>query len=239
MKAIARGYAYWPGMDKYIEGIVKDCPKCQLAGKGPPRENPIPWPETKKPWSRVHVDFAGPINGVTYLVLVDSHSKWPEVMTMPSTSASATISALDKIFSTHGLPETIVSDNGTQFTSAQFNEYCKSHAIEHIRSPPYHPQSNGQAEKFVNPLKRVLLKIKEEGGTEESIRRFLITYRTSIHPKLNGKSPAEVLMGRTIRTINHAMLPGTTSSKSKKLLKQVTFNVSDPVLARDFRPGQT
>ena len=110
---------------------------------------------------------------------------------MSSTSASATISVLEKIFATHGLPETIVSDNETQFTSAQFNEYCKTLAIEHIRSPPYHPQSNGQAEKFVNPLKRALLKTKGEGGTEGSIRRFLITYRTSGHPRLNGKSPAD------------------------------------------------
>ena len=89
MKAIARGYAYWPGMDKDIEGIVKDCLKCQSTTKGPPRENPIPWKETKKQWSRAHVDFAGPINGVTYLVLVDSHSKWSEVITMSSTSVSA------------------------------------------------------------------------------------------------------------------------------------------------------
>ena len=86
----------------------------------------------------MHFDFAGPINGVTYLVLVDTASKW-SVISVTSTSASATISVLDKIFPTHGLPETIVSDKRTQFTSAQFNEYCKSHAIEHIRFTPYHP----------------------------------------------------------------------------------------------------
>ena len=74
---------------------------------------------------------------------------------------------------------------------------------------------------------------------EGSIRRFLITYRTSVHLRFNRKSPAEVLMGRTIRTISHAMLPRTTSSKSEKLLKRVTFKVGDPILARDFRPGQT
>ena len=129
MKSITRGYPYWPGTDKDIEVLVKGCLKCQLAAKGPPRENPIPWPETKKPWNRVHVDFAGPINGVTYLVLVDSHSKWPEVITMASAGASATISALNNIFATHGLPETIVSDNGTQFTSAQFREYCTNSEI--------------------------------------------------------------------------------------------------------------
>ena len=190
-----------------------------MVAKGPPGGNPIPWPETEIPRGRVHIDFAGPNNRVTYLVLVDSHPKWPEVITMSPTSASATISVFDNIFATHGLPETIVSENETHFTSAQFKEYCKDHAIEHIRSPPYHPQSYGQAEIFVDTLKRVLLKTVGEGGAEGSIRRFLITYRTSVHPRLNERSPADVLMGRTIRTINHAMLPRTNSSKSEKLLK--------------------
>ena len=108
----------------------------------------------------MHVDFAGPMNGVTNLILVDSHSKWPEIITLSKTNASANISVLDKIFATHGLPETIVSVNRIQFTSAQFNENCKSSAIEHIRSPPNHPKWNGQAEKFVDTLKRALLKQK-------------------------------------------------------------------------------
>ena len=138
------------------------------------------------------------MNGVTNLILVDSHSKWPEIITMSSTSASAPISALDKIFTTHGLPETIVSVNRIQFTSAQFNENCKSHAIEHIRSPLYHPKSNGQAEKFVDTLKRALLKTKGEVETEGSIRRFLITCMTRVHLRHNGKSPTEVLIGKTV-----------------------------------------
>ena len=71
------------------------------------------------------------------------------------------------------------------------------------------------------------------------MRRFLITYRTSVHPGLNGKSPAEVLMERTVRTINHPMLPGTMPSKPEKSLKRVNFSVGDAVLARDFRSGQT
>ena len=88
MKSIARRYVYLPGMDKDIEVITKGSLKYQLVAKGPPRENPIHWPETKKPRSQVHVDFAGLINGVTYLVLVDSHSKWSEVITMSLTKYS-------------------------------------------------------------------------------------------------------------------------------------------------------
>ena len=74
----------------------------------------------KKPWNPVHVDFAGLINGATYLVFVDSRSKSPAVTTMVSTSASATICVLDNIFRSHRLSESVVAHNGTQFTSVQF-----------------------------------------------------------------------------------------------------------------------
>ena len=187
----------------------------------------------------MHVYFTGPINGITYLVLVNSHTKWPEIIPMASTSASAAISVLDKIFITHGLPETTVLDNETRFTSAQFKEYCKNHAVSPVQSPLYHPQSNGQAEKFVDTSKRALRKTKEEERTEWLIRRFLTTYRTSVHSRLNGKSLAEVLIWRTVRTINHATLIRSASCKPEKLLKRVTFKVGDSVLTRNFRPGQT
>ena len=109
-----------------MEVLVKDGLTCQSVEKCLPRENPITWPGSKKPWRRVHADFAGPINGVTYLVLVDTPSKLPEVITIASNSASDTISVLDKIFATHCLPETIVTDNATQFNSAQFKEHSRT-----------------------------------------------------------------------------------------------------------------
>ena len=67
----------------------------------------------------------------------------------------------------------------------------------------------------------------------------LITYRTSVHSRHNGKSSAEVLTGSTVRTINYAMLPRTMPRTPGKSLKRVAFNVGDPVLPRIFRPGQT
>ena len=73
---------------------------------------------------------------------------------------------------THDLPEKIVSDNGAHFTSAQLIEYCKSYAIENIRSPAYHSQSNGQAEKYVNTLKRVFPQNKR-GNTKERINKTI------------------------------------------------------------------
>lgn len=141
----------------------------------------------------MHVDFAGPINGVVYLALVDSHSKWPEVISLSSINTAATISAPGRIFMTHGFSEALMSDSGTQFYSSQFGEYYRQGIIDHISTPPYHPQSNGHAERFVDTFKRVLLKAEEGGATEDAFRQFLFTYRTTPHPMVGGESPPELL----------------------------------------------
>uniref|UniRef100_A0AA85J8L0 Integrase catalytic domain-containing protein n=1 Tax=Trichobilharzia regenti TaxID=157069 RepID=A0AA85J8L0_TRIRE len=124
MKSIARSYAYWPNMDKHIIDFVQRCSKCQQSAKLPHQLPPVPWPPASHPWSRIHIDFAGPTNGAYYLVVVDAFSKWPEVIPMVSPTTSQTLKALTDIFSHHGLPETIVTDNGSQFTSHQFQQFC-------------------------------------------------------------------------------------------------------------------
>lgn len=237
MKSIARSYAYWPGMDEDIEKFVRDCTRCQQAAKNPPRLTPIPWPQPEKPWSRLHIDYAGPINGVHYLVLVDAYSKWPEITTVSPPTTSKTLQALERIFGLQGLPETIVSDNGTQFTSREFQNFCTLNAICHVRSPPYHPQSNGQAERFVDTFKRALLKSRGEGTSEDILRKFLFAYRTTPNGATpNHVSPAEALMGRKLRTIHHAMLPRTEAHQEALPVKHGSlFEVGSAVYARDYR----
>ena len=80
--------------------------------------------------------------GKSFLIAVDAHSKWPEVIPMSTTTAEKTVSELRKLFATHGLPEQIVSDNGAQFTSQHFEEFMKLNEIKHICSAPYHPATN-------------------------------------------------------------------------------------------------
>ena len=177
----------------------------------------------------MHIDFAGPINGVTCLITIDSCSKWPEVISLTSATTTATIAALRRIFSQHGLPEVVVS-------SAQFNNFYRQHRIKHIFSPPYHPQSNRQAERFVDTFKRALLTARGEGTSEEVIQQFLFAYRTTPHKALpNHQSPAGTLMGRKPHTVHHALLPikGTTEDASPT----TGYSISTNVYARDYRPG--
>ncbi|BHF70642.1 hypothetical protein SprV_0301369500 [Sparganum proliferum] len=93
MKSIARSFVYWPGVDGDIDDLVRRCSRCQQAAKMPPRQPPVPWEPPERPWSRVHIDFAGPLNGVSYLILVDACSKWPEIAPLNPATASPSYDA--------------------------------------------------------------------------------------------------------------------------------------------------
>ncbi|PIO76518.1 integrase core domain protein [Teladorsagia circumcincta] len=154
MKMLARSYVYWPSMDTDIDTLVRNCTTCAQLAKNPVKVELQSWPKTVTPWARVHADFAGPLDGNFYLVIVDAFSKWPEIIQMNSITTSATIRVLTKVFAQFGNPQTLITDNGTQFTSTTFANFCRRRGIKHVRSPPFHPQSNGQAERFVDTFKR-------------------------------------------------------------------------------------
>ncbi|XP_064469922.1 uncharacterized protein K02A2.6-like [Ornithodoros turicata] len=142
MKALAQSYVWWPKIDEDIEQSVKSCTECQSTRHAPPRAPIHPWEVPHSPWSRLHVDFAGPFHGQSFLLVADAYSKWLEVKLMPSTSAEATVNALQEIFATHGIPDVVVSDNGPQFTSAHFQTFLRRNAIRQILVAPYHTASN-------------------------------------------------------------------------------------------------
>lgn len=161
----------------------------------------MPWPKPICPWQRVHIDYAGPIDGDYYLLAVDFFSKWPEVIRSNRITAAATIGILRSIFARLGMPETLVSDNGTQFTSSEFAQFCVSNGIDHVTTAPFHPQANGQAERFVDTFKRANKKLEEGRGTiGEILETFLLAYRSKPNRAApdDGQSPSEVIFGRRI-----------------------------------------
>ena len=101
------------------------------------------------------MDFAGPIQGKMYLLVVDVHSKWPEVYDMhSSTTSEHTITMLRHLFAMYRLPLQLVSDNGPQCISSDLAEFMKKNGIKHTRCASYHPSSNGHAECFVRTLSK-------------------------------------------------------------------------------------
>ncbi|XP_015280718.1 PREDICTED: uncharacterized protein K02A2.6-like [Gekko japonicus] len=146
MKALARSYVWWPGLDKDIEDVVKRCQTCQTSRTELPRAPERAWESSHRPWSRLHLDFAGPFQGQLFFILVDSYSKWLEVVPITSTSSKAAIRAMWRIFRTQGIHDTLVTDNGIAFTSSEFQDFTRYYGIRHVRSAPFHPATNGQAE---------------------------------------------------------------------------------------------
>ena len=166
MKALARNYFWWIGLDRDItvKSIGKSCETCQAIKSNPATAPLHPWVWPDVPWSRIHVNYAGPFKGKIFLVIVDAHSKWPEVMLiMNSTKSLSTMEALRTLLSHYGLPEQLVSDNGPQFTSSEIVHFMQANGTQHISSAPYHPSSNGQVERFVQMLKRSLRTSKGDG----------------------------------------------------------------------------
>ena len=102
--------------------------------------------EDLNPWDRVHVNFAGPFLGSMWLLATDAHSKWPSVIRLANyPTTEIIIAGLDALFTIWGLPKTLVSDNGPQFASADFANWCRSNGIVHMTSAPFHSSSNGRA----------------------------------------------------------------------------------------------
>ncbi|XP_065219648.1 uncharacterized protein K02A2.6-like [Planococcus citri] len=244
MKQLARTTVFWKKIDSDIEQMVRNCESCIAFRPEQTKTKTHFWEYPATPWERIHVDFAGPFQGQMFLLVVDAHSKWIEVEIVPTTSTKVVISVLQKLFSTFGIPKVIVSDNGTAFTSTEFDKFRTAYAIDHKTCAPFHAASNGQAERFVYTLKQSLRALKKESAdtdsqaaVQERLNKFLFAYRRA--PSIaTGQSPAKLMLGRELRSLLTVFRPDLKSRVDKNR-KQVSFNdpdykVSEKVAVRDY-----
>ena len=245
MKALARSYMWWPSIDQSIEDLAKTCSGCQLVQNNPKNAPLHPWEWPARPWQRVHIDFAGPFLGTMFLIVVDAYSKWPEVVPMTTTSAIKTIEELRSMFARNGIPDQIVSDNGPQFIAAEFSVFVKNNGIKHIRSAPYHPATNGLAERFVQTFKQGMRASKSNKSISSKLANFLLAYRTAPHTT-TGQSPSMLFMGRNLRTKLDVLKPDVRKRVEDKQLNQAVkksqnpapnFQIGQNVVARKYRGG--
>ena len=159
IKELACMHVWWPGMERDIETTVRTCAECQTVRAAPPVAPLHPWKWPTRPWARLHLDYAGPFLGKMFLVLIDAHSKWIEAICTPSATSDVVIQELRTLFAQFGLPETIVTDNGSCFVSEEFETFLKENGDMHIMSAPYHSATNGLAERAVQVLKQGLKKV--------------------------------------------------------------------------------
>ncbi|XP_015122715.1 uncharacterized protein K02A2.6-like [Diachasma alloeum] len=234
-KAAARSYVWWPEIDQDIETMVKNCQECMEVLSAPAKTPTQPWVAPDKPWTRLHVDFAGPMAGPTFLIVVDSTTKWLEVKRVSSPNSLNVIKVLRALFATFGIPDTIVSDNGTAFTSEEIKAFYQRNGIKAMYIAPYNPQANGQAERMVQTAKRSLKKLNE-GDWELKLARILLKQHSTPSTS-TGASPAELMMGRKLRTALDKLPPNNEheTNKGYDSVKIRRLHPGDKVRMRTYR----
>jgi hypothetical protein len=239
-KALARQHCFWPGISKDIEKMIAGCYECIQASNTPIKATLASWPMSLRPGQRVHLDFAGPLHGYMVLIIFDSYSKWIDAQPMKNATAYATLKVLLRYAADNGMPQLLVSDNGTQFTSKQFQRFCKENGIKHRTSPVYHPQSNGQAEKMVQVYKNFIKKKALESGNNPfdihlATSQFLCCYRTTPNTATPGNcTPAKAHLGRELRTILDQIRPEVVDILSENVSQNDSFNRQHGARKRKF-----
>ena len=243
-KGLARMFVWWPGLESDIEQSVQQCAACQQQQPDPPLAPLQPWKWPSRPWVRLHMDFAGSFQGKMILIVIDSHSKWIEAFPTNSSTSSTVIHLSRTLFSQFGLPEVLVTDNGSCFVSEEFETFLLSNGVKHITSAPYHPATNGLAERAVQIVKKGLKK-ETVGTMEERLAKVLMAYRTTPQ-STTGVTPAELLQGRRIRTRLDMLKPSLEEQVEQKQSRQksnhdsnrtTAFLKGERVYARGFGTG--
>lgn len=207
MKRRMRAKVWWPRMDDDIEKNVKSCRGCTLVSAANPPEPMKTHPLPDGPWQHVAIDFMGPIEGSSHiLVVVDYYSRYKEVQILTQIDAKTTIKTLQVIFARFGFPLVMWTDNGPQFDCHEFKSFCTSVGIKLNPTIPYWPQQNGEVERQNRSLlKRLKIGHNLFGDWKRDLLDYLLMYRSTPH-STTGKTPSELMFGWNIRD----KLPGVT-----------------------------
>ncbi|UYV72254.1 hypothetical protein LAZ67_9002361, partial [Cordylochernes scorpioides] len=217
----ARETVWWPGISEEIAETVRKCSVCiqEAVSKHEPL---IPTNFPTRPWQKIGMDLFK-FENKWYLVVIDYYSRFPEMVQLDRLTASVVVRSCKSIFARHGVPETVVSDNGTQFGAArEFENFARQYGFTHVTSSPRFPQSNGMAEAGVKIAKMILKK-----NLDPSLG--LLEYRST--PLENGYSPAELLMGRKLRTT----LPIAPENLNPKLVDSQTLKRKEGRRRKDMK----
>ena len=177
------GSFFWPSINKAIEEVVHQCETCTWMQSQNAAVPLTPTPTPSCPWQMCATDIFT-LEGVDYLIVGNFYSKMILVQYLPpgQSNANKVVSLLKEMFSEHGIPEVLHSDNGPQYSSAQFADFCISWGITHETSSLHYPQSNGFAEACLKSVKHALQWAKCSGADPQLA--LLELWATPIDTKL-------------------------------------------------------
>ncbi|KAK7899105.1 hypothetical protein WMY93_019958 [Mugilogobius chulae] len=215
----ARDCVYWYGMNDHIKKHVAKCDTCRSVDTKQQKETLQPHEITSRPWSKVGTDLFT-FDDKEYLLTVDYYSNFWEVDYLPDTKSITVIRKLKAHFARQGIPDIIFSDNGPQYSSAEFANFSRKWEFTHKTSSPGYPQSNGKAESAVKTAKRLMRKAKLAG---QDPYLAILDHRNTPTQGLD-TSPAQRLLSRRTRTLlpirDSLLEPEVTNNRSGLLKNQ-------------------
>ena len=201
VKQLLHEKVYFPGTDKAAEDMIKNCLPCQCVSHPDPPE-PLKMSKLPPgPWHTLNIDFLGPISSSEYiLIAIDQFSRFPEAEITRSTEAGSVIPRFHKIFSVHGLPHNVSSDNGPPWNSNEIKQFMLENGIDHHPVTPHYPQANGLVENINKPIMKAIRTPQvEHRHWHHALYEFLMLYRATPHSSTKF-SPSQLLFNRPIRT---------------------------------------
>lgn len=245
-KMLIRSYCWWPGINSDIEKYISECEIC-MKFQNFSHKIYFPWPTASNSFFRVHLDFFYKFNFI-FLIIVDQRSKYLDVKLMDNSSnARETIMKCKEFFSYFGLPTELVTDNGPPFNSAEFVTFCQANGIKPLKSPPYHPQSNGSAERYVQTVKKsldksIFIEKNQVIGKHLVLTRllnFLFTFRNTPSTSTN-QSPNSIIFKFRPRTRFDLIKPSYGNTRKnypaqfESIIRNVKlYSVGDRVYVKD------
>ena len=236
IKQLARTEVYRPGIDLDIKEQCEKCTTCAEFQNKPSKMSNHPWMLLENPWVRLHVDHAINFMGKNWFVIIDAYSKYPCIYPTSSISTKSTMELLEETFEHFGYPHSLVTDNATNFMAKYFQDWCKERGIAHLTGAPYHPATNGAAERLVQNFKQALR--KSTLSSKMALHEFLMQYRRT--PLPCGYLPSELLNGRQIQTKVDILLPSPAHAAQKKQMSEkLRSNHKDVDDSNPFKEGMS
>ena len=171
----ARQSIFWQGINSEIDDLVSNCSLCQTYRNRQQKETLIQHTISDAPWTKVASDLFT-LYGHDYVIVTDYFSKYIEVERLTDKASSTVVNKIKKIFSRHGIPKELCTDNGPEYTASCFKRFAKEWNFRHTTSSPHFPQSNGFVERAIQTVKKVLKKAHD--GKQDPYLDLLILNTT-------------------------------------------------------------
>ncbi|XP_077869382.1 uncharacterized protein LOC144360596 [Saccoglossus kowalevskii] len=230
---------YWPGIFSDVAHYCRTCAECQKSAKRYAHEKVpmISMPIVDVPFRKVAIDLVGPLplrskKGNKYiLVLCDYATRYPEALPIPNMEAETVADCLIEIFSRVGIPNELLSDQGTNFMSKLISDMCVKLHINKLKTSIYHPQCNGLVERFNGTLKCMLRRYTAEHPKvwDTYLPHLLFAYR-EVPQASTGFAPFELLYGRHVRGPLAVLKEGWTGDiPEEENLAEYVINMRDKI----------